>query len=66
MKHKQAGKHVNVTSEITVLPVGHQSFEGDPTHALIGWQQTWPVPRPVDHGALLMYEDSVLLVINQG
>ena len=53
-------------SEMTVLPVGQQSFEGDLTHALIGWQQHRPVPCPVDHGTLLMYEDSVLLVINQG
>lgn len=54
------------TSETTVLPVGQQSFEGDLTHALVCWQQPRPVPRPLDHGTLLMYEERVLLVINQG
>lgn len=52
--------------ESSVLPVGQQSFEGDLTHALIGWQQPRPVPCPVHHCTLLMYEDRVLLVINQG
>lgn len=59
-------QRASATSESTVLPVGQQTFEGDLTHAPMCPQQPWPVPRPLDHGPLLMHEDSVLLVINQG
>lgn len=67
-KHPQSQTAVNTNlmSEIIVLPVGQKSFESDLTHALICWQQPRPVPCPVNHSTLLMYEDGVLLVINQG
>lgn len=51
---------------MNISPVGQKTSEGDLTHAPIGWQQVRPVPSPVNHSTLLMYEESVLLVINQG